>query len=332
MGLLDALTDRRFWSEFGNNVSDLGQSASNAVASNVTAPVDGIAWLLRKAGVQVPEAPIGGSDWAKNAGLLRDVQQSPSSIAGETLGAIAPMLLAAKAPQIARGLLQGADNLMAPTALRKEAGNVFVYPQDAALSTAQRNAALPVSEGGLGLHAENTAMERAKALGFDVDTNYIHSTSRVPSEISNTGRFPGLFATPEYSSGYGTVDVPLLSRGAIASSSDIAKGASSASAKRAVKQEIPRRITDPYDIADAYREMQTTRMNLAKEKGFSGISMEDELGDSVALLPGTRSRFAAFDPMRRNEADLLGRADPELLGLISAGLLGYGGYKALNKQ
>ena len=96
---------------------DFLQSASNSVASNVTAPVDGIAWLLRKAGIPVPDAPVGGSDWAKNAGLLRDVEQSPASLAGESLVLIAPMLLAAKAPQVARGLLQGADNLMAPRTL-----------------------------------------------------------------------------------------------------------------------------------------------------------------------------------------------------------------------
>ena len=36
-----------------------------------------------------------------------------------------------------------------------------------------------------------------------------------------------------------------------------------------------------------------------------------------------RSRFAAFDPARVNENDLLGRADPRLLGLM--GVLGTGG-------
>jgi hypothetical protein len=41
---------------------------------------------------------------------------------------------------------------------------------------AQRNAALPVSEGGLGLPADNTAMDRAKAMGFDVDTTWYHGT------------------------------------------------------------------------------------------------------------------------------------------------------------
>ena len=42
--------------------------------------------------------------------------------------------------------------------------------------TAQKNASLPVSEGGLGLPANNTAMDRAKAMGFDVDTTYYHGT------------------------------------------------------------------------------------------------------------------------------------------------------------
>ena len=44
---------------------------------------------------------------------------------------------------------------------------------------AQRNAALPVSEGGLGLPADNTAMDRAKAMGFDVDTTWYHGANEV---------------------------------------------------------------------------------------------------------------------------------------------------------
>jgi hypothetical protein len=46
-----------------------------------------------------------------------------------------------------------------------------------------------------------------------------------------------------------------------------------------------------------------------------------------------RSRFAAFDPARRNEADILGRADPELLKMLAAaGLLGTAGYSALQDK
>lgn len=100
---------------------DFLQSASNAAASNVTAPVDGIAWLLRKAGIDVGE-PMGGSDWAKRQGMMRDVPQSAASLGGETLGLLSPMLAAAKAPQIARGLLQGAENLAKPATLNPQLG------------------------------------------------------------------------------------------------------------------------------------------------------------------------------------------------------------------
>ena len=43
--------------------------------------------------------------------------------------------------------------------------------------TAQRNAALPVEKGGLGLPANNTAMDRARAMGYDVDNPVYHGTN-----------------------------------------------------------------------------------------------------------------------------------------------------------
>jgi hypothetical protein len=48
---------------------------------------------------------------------------------------------------------------------------------------AQERAALPVSEGGLGLPANNTAMDRAKAMGFDTKNIEYHTTDvkRIPS-------------------------------------------------------------------------------------------------------------------------------------------------------
>jgi len=42
---------------------------------------------------------------------------------------------------------------------------------------AQQNAALPVSKGGLGLAPDNTAMDRARAMGFDVDNPVYHGTN-----------------------------------------------------------------------------------------------------------------------------------------------------------
>lgn len=106
---------------------DFLQAASNAVASNVSGPVDGLSWLLRKAGVPVPEAPVGGTDWMERQGLLRQVQPSAASVAGETVGLLSPTLLAAKAPQVAKGLLQAADNAAAPRTLRADKGAIVYH-------------------------------------------------------------------------------------------------------------------------------------------------------------------------------------------------------------
>lgn len=102
---------------------DFIQGASNAAASNVSAPVDGLAWLLRKAGVPIPDAPMGGSDWMAQKGLTRPAD-GMAGLLGEASGGLAPILAAAKAPQIARGLLQAGDNLAAPSTLNKQTGAI----------------------------------------------------------------------------------------------------------------------------------------------------------------------------------------------------------------
>lgn len=104
---------------------DFLQGASNAAASNVSAPVDGMAWALRKLGLPIPEAPLGGSDWMAAKGLTVEPKNRLAGLLGESAGAVAPMLLAAKAPQVARGLLQMGENYAAPATLNKQAGAVY---------------------------------------------------------------------------------------------------------------------------------------------------------------------------------------------------------------
>lgn len=105
-----------------NKLMDFLQGASNATASNVSAPVDGLAWLMRKAGVNVGNAPIGGSDWMRARGLTAEPQNRLAGVLGESFGGVAPMLAAAKAPQIANGLLKMGENAMAPRTLNPQAG------------------------------------------------------------------------------------------------------------------------------------------------------------------------------------------------------------------
>lgn len=80
---------------------DFLQAASNTAASNISGPVDMLAWALDKVGVPGQKKPVMGSAWLKEQGLMRDVPQSAASLAGETVGLLGPMGVAAKAPQIA---------------------------------------------------------------------------------------------------------------------------------------------------------------------------------------------------------------------------------------
>ena len=89
-----------------------GQGASNAAASTVTGPVDMLAWLLRKGGVPVGDTPIGGEAWMRQKGLMATPENRLAGLLGEGAGLAAPIVAAAKAPQIARGLLSLDDHAM----------------------------------------------------------------------------------------------------------------------------------------------------------------------------------------------------------------------------
>lgn len=108
-----------------NGLFDFLQGASNSAASTVSAPVDGLAWLLRKAGVNTG-TPIGGSDWMAQQGLTMQPQNRMAGLLGEALGGVAPMVGVAKAPQIANGLLGMMENAQIPARLSKQAGAVKV--------------------------------------------------------------------------------------------------------------------------------------------------------------------------------------------------------------
>ena len=105
-----------------NRLVDFLQGASNAAASNLSAPVDGAAWLLRKAGVNVGDMPLGGSDWMRAKGLTAEPQNKLAGILGESFGGVAPMLAASKAPQIANSLIRMQENAAKPQTLNRQAG------------------------------------------------------------------------------------------------------------------------------------------------------------------------------------------------------------------
>lgn len=382
MGLLDAFKDKQFRDDVADNGINFLRSASNAAATNVTGPVDMLAWALRKAGLPIPDAPTGGSNWAKNVGLLNDVQHNPSSIAGETIGLLAPVAMTAGAPKIAKGLLQMADNAAAPRMMNPETGAIvlngqpvrkqFAYPQDKALATAQKNAALPIEQGGLGLHPNNTPLERAKAMGFS--DNAFHGTSSDfrqfntggTGKTSESGAFfsenPHAASTYASRDGGNVVPVMLRQESPVHVSTNganwnwIGKSAkvdapkintadkegdalmaglfgdstTATVEKKAFKKPVSKLFPDSFKYDDHISTDDLARW--ANKEGYGSIvfdSVKDRgpngiFANAEAALPSKntavfnpeniRSRFAAFDPMRRDSADILA-------GLLPVGVL-----------
>jgi hypothetical protein len=344
---------------------DFAQGASNSAAGTITGPVDLTAWLLRKAGLDI-QNPIGGSDWAAQQGLMKQPENYWAGLLGEGVGGIAPIVAAAKAPQIAAGLVKGGENLRAPNTLHPQAG-AFVYPQEAALATAQRNAAKPVSEGGLGLPSDNTPMQRAAAQGY---VDLFHGTAHDIKQIDPAMRGATTGANsakkafwavsdPTTARGYaenaataapvkrllddaakfekqgnwdayeealrkaealdafyyqnplnGQNIMPLKVRAnqGIRGAEVDAKGAEFVDMEGGMNAFLNRAIREKRDLAKI--------KNLADDVGMTGRPADHYAVFNPALV---RSRFAAFDPARRNEADLLGGATPGLLGALGLG-------------
>ena len=252
----------------------------------------------------------------------------------------------------------------------------FVYPQGKALETAQRNAAKPIKEGGLGLPANNTPMDRAKAMGFDTDA--YHGTNRQFDSFSNdmlgvkTGANSAkkahfLAANPELSNGYvglghvNSTNIPVYEKLVNNKQAwqDFNNAATDAD-KWAVLERNGLNLSHG-QVMPVSVNLGNARVKDYKGQGYRDTTFNDELKaakrgkkDSVVFKntydPGPheasnvmsdvyaipdpkniRSRFAAFDPARRNESDILGRASPELLKLLAGGtaggLLGYNALK-----
>ena len=82
----------------------------------------------------------------------------------------------------------------------KSAKTEFELAQD----LAQQRASLPVSEGGLGLPATNTNMDRAKAMGFDTGKTWYHGTDAPNFNSFNPMTY--LSESPSEASAYAFVD------------------------------------------------------------------------------------------------------------------------------
>lgn len=195
-------------------------------------------------------------------------------------------------------------------------------------AAAQRNAALPVEQGGLGLPPNNTAQERAKALGFTTDA--YHGTP--DDAISRTRQFKNeklgkSTRVSDAAKGHFTSD-----RGEVASEFIWRDGSTDGG------NVLPLLLRGDRDTVRLPGEWMPGKydaaLDAAKAAGKDGLNIQ---GVTTLGRPGDyqvtfdprniRSRFAAFDPMKRHDADMLGFASPQLLGgmgLGGAGMAAYG--------
>jgi hypothetical protein len=219
------------------------------------------------------------------------------------------------------------------------------YPQQAALDTAQKNAALPISEGGLGLPSTNTPMDRAKAMGgidavhfsrkggdyteldsgkfaiapFDAVGTHVGTPQAAMERFQNTVGYK--VNNPNYASDEltgATYQVKVLGDKPLLNQNNMPWGEDDLNAFL--------RKTGGHNWSDinngnlSYQDLNAgLRKKLFEEEGYTSIPYFNEVegkGSISYIVPpkNIRSQFAAFDPMRRNESDILA-------GLLPASLL-----------
>jgi len=96
----------------------------------------------------------------------------------DTAAMAAEMYLQGRMP----GMVAPASYAAPPTS-----GGKLLTPVKIAHQTAQRNAALPIEQGGLGLHPENTAQDRLAAQNY---YDYLHGTKRLDRLLEGKGLDP----------------------------------------------------------------------------------------------------------------------------------------------
>ncbi len=195
-----------------------------------------------------------------------------------------------------------------------------------AQEVAQRNAALPVREGGLGLPANNTAMDRAKAMGFDTENMWFRGDKPNLSEFN-----------PNDPSNYIKGNIFLTDKKPIASwyaktgkqkdimnmPKDESEGVYSLFTKTNPRElkidaqgESWLSIPAPKAWKNIYSYDGTGQIDdialTANQKKYPSLQVNNVLdqyglgNQKVIFKPSDiRSANAAFDPFRRNEADIL---------------------------
>ena len=272
---------------------------------------------------------------------------------GMVTGGVSMIGPAAKA---LKGLVGMGAKTLKPAASAAEISKDFLQRQKAVssgpdgaarMAIAQRNAALPIEQGGLGLPANNTAMDRAAAMGFDTDV--FHGTSKdfltfnpdkevFAAELPEIANLYG-----KYRKGDGQRIMPLKIRGKQLTISDMNKDGNTSqfgynlakklnlSDDEIEKLLMPRARYPNGELIPDVEHLSTTFSDLGEREiinrlpkhGIDRLKVTDmyDMGGQQTqyMLPAgsdnVRSSFAAYDPFRRTAAvaAAMGAAAPDLL-------------------
>lgn len=210
---------------------------------------------------------------------------------------------------------------------------------------AQRNAALPISKGGLGLPVNNTAMDRAKAMGFDMSTYHGTINPNIeafdPSMSKGARHRAGIFSSesPELANTYagnmgGTIYPLMIKTKGMAEVDAGGKNWSRIPADTIIKHsdgtETPAKdiITNLYsettntnDIARFSRQQLDTGVkfknisDIGARARWAGDVPETATNVTTFKPENIRSKFAAFDPMKKSSANILAGTAAGSVGL-----------------
>lgn len=188
--------------------------------------------------------------------------------------------------------------------------------------TAQRNAALPIEQGGLGLHPNNTAQDRAKAMGFTipavhfsrhgVDTHTLDSSMFAISPFDAVGTHFGTkdAAKDRFKNTVGTYDTvrssntyPVLIKN---------KPYLDKNGKEWNEDELSDHLREigGYNKPVVYNRETVLKLRDKVFDNADHIPYKNDVehkGSISYIAPpkSIRSVHAAFDPMRQHESDLL---------------------------
>jgi len=236
------------------------------------------------------------------------------------------------------GAMQGrmVANANAPRTLnagymgQRGATQLHLFTPEILHATAQQRSALPVNQGGLGLAPDNTAMDRARAMGYNIDDSYYHGGNVIDahkSSIETNSPFDGFFLSrdKEAAASHGKNMNEFLVRDSRKIKDFTESNASYKSYIKHLKERFPHakkseieKVLYPLivedkdiynimdmtglnedkilsliresDIGEASWAMQNERGVLAKKLGYDLIGMKDEHGQSYFTPNGSLVR------------------------------------------